>query len=521
MQRREKIIFFLFILIGAVLFYLQDQWLIRDYDDFAFSSINELVVDKDGSRHLIHEKPVMSFGDAVKSQQAAYMDYNGRYVIHTLSQWFNGTKSDGFVAIFNTLFWALLLACFTLLGFGRKRITVSNVVIAFAVLWLTMPNALVMMLGSVTASADYLWTSAVNLFVLLLFERLVCNNKHLSVARLMAVSVVAFIAGAMQESFSIGIAVGLMAYAIMYRKQMSRAAWCLVIFYLIGAVTITFAPANFRRSDMMGHFVRWYLFKDLLRVPVVSLTLLTVVVTLMVRPRVEIDVLKHNAVIMIALVVNVLFALFVAYTGPWQLTCISLLCAVLLLRMASSLITGRRFWTGLAVLAASCTIVVYGLMLWHRHEMWKVNRCMYQEALAHDGCLVSLKAAYDVDRPFRESRLAPLYRQYLRNPFEVFIINDQLVGVGLMSKFLTRYQNPDKIQALLPDTPQAIARLFETGDSRPLGNAEAIELYSFTITRGPDELPDSVERYSVRQQWMHDGLCYKLYYAQGIKDDRP
>ena len=521
MPKKDGFILLLFIMMGAILFFIQDRWLIRDYDDFTFSSINELVIDADGSRHLMHVTPVNSFQDAVKSQQAAYLDYNGRYVIHTLSQWFNGTKSDGFVACFNTAFWALLLTCFYLLSFSRSHITVPNMIIAFAVLWLTMPNALVMMLGSVTASADYLWTGAANLFILLLFERLILREKPLPVIGLIATVIVAFIVGAMQESFSIGISVAFVVYSFTRRKKMSRAAWLLVIFYVIGTVTITFAPANFKRSDMMGHFIRWYLLTDLLRVPVVSLMLLTTFVTLILKPRVVADVVNRNMVIVIALIVNMLFALLVAYTGPWQLTCISLFSAILLLQMATRLITGKRLWIALAIVAACCTVIVYGLMLWHRHEMWKVGQNMYKEALASNRCLINLRPAYDVDRPFRESRLAPLYRQYLRNPFEVYIINDQLIGVTQMSKHLTKYQNPDQIQALLPDSPEHIAKLFESGNGYPVGDAEAVELYAFTITRAADELADGIERYTVRQQWTYDGMCYKLYYAHGIEAGKP
>ena len=513
MHSRTRFILTLFVIVGTILFYLQDRFLIRDIDDFAFSTINELVVNDDGSRHLVHVNPVNSFSDAVKSQQAAYLDYNGRFIIHTLSQWFNGTKSTGFVALFNSMFWAILLACFALLSFGRERLRVSHLVIAFAVLWLTMPNASIMMIGSITAAADYLWTSAVSLLILLLFGKICHKEEPISLPATIALAVLALIAGALQESFSIGISAALVIYGLVNRKRLSRAAWIMIIFYVLGTMFITFAPANFKRSDLLGHYIRWYVFTDLLRVPVVSLTLLLTIITMFIRPGVVIDVLKRNTIILIAILVNLAFAVLIAYTGPWQLTCISLLCAILLLQMGSQLITGRKTLAVIACVAACATAAVYSAQLWQRHEMKNIEQAMYQEALSGQDGLIDLSKAFDVDRPFRESPIAPLYRQYLRNPFETLIINDQLYGVGLLSKFLTKCSNPELITALLPDSAENISKLFESGKSRMVGDAEAIDLYNFTITRGADEDADRIESATVRQQWQFGDLFYKLYYG--------
>ena len=517
LRSRTQTILILFVIIGTVLFYLQDRWFIRDIDDFAFSTINELVMGDDGSRYLVHVNPVTSFGDAVKSQKLAYMDYNGRIVVHTLCQWFNGTKSTGFIALCNSALWALLLACFALLCFDRERLKIPNLIIAFAILWLAMPNAHVMMIGAVAATVGYLWTGAANLFILLIFNKICHRENPLPLLSTIAIAVVSLFVGAMQESFSIGIAAGLALYALLQRKRLSRSAWILVAFYVLGTLIITFAPANFKRSDLLGHFIRWYVFTDLLRVPVVSLTLLFTVITLFIRPGIVIDVLKRNTVILIAILVNLAFAVLIAYTGPWQLTCISLLCAILLLQMGSRLITGRTALAVIASVAACATIAVYSVQYWHRHEMKKVEQAMYHEALTSKDGLIDLSKAFDVDRPFRESRFAPLYRQYLRNPFETLIINDQLFGVGLLSKFLTKCSNPELIQALLPDSAENIAHMFESGNKHTVGDAEAIDLYSFTITRGDNESADHIESTTVRQQWQHDGKFYKLYYGHGFK----
>ena len=194
-----------FVVIGSVLFCMQDMWLVRDLDDYAFSTINELRVNELGEPYMVHERPVQSLADALASQRVAFVHYNGRFLIHSLSQWFNSTDSTTPAIIFNTLSWALLIACFVLLAYGRKRLDVPLLVIAFAVLWLTMPSSLWMMLGAITAAADYLWTGAANLFVLWIFYRITRGCYKSSWLKTLLIGVCALIAAAMQESFSIGI----------------------------------------------------------------------------------------------------------------------------------------------------------------------------------------------------------------------------------------------------------------------------------------------------------------------------
>ena len=105
-----------FVIIASVLYFMQDQWFTRDIDDYGFSTIMELVDLPDGSRIIIHEQPVNSLGDALRSQVNAYQQYNGRFLVHTVVQWFSGTKGDTFIAVANTLMWALMMVCFVLLG---------------------------------------------------------------------------------------------------------------------------------------------------------------------------------------------------------------------------------------------------------------------------------------------------------------------------------------------------------------------------------------------------------------------
>ena len=499
-----------FVLIASVLYFMQDQWFSRDIDDYGFSTIMELVSLPDGSRIIVHDQPVNSLGDALRSQVTAYQNYNGRFLVHSVVQWFSGTKGDTFIAVANTLMWALMRACFVLLAFGRKRLDVPNVIVAFGVIWLLMPNAMKMYLGSISGTVNYLWACAGNLLVLLLYDRYQRQDKKVAGAACIAAALIALIVGSLQESFSIGIAAGLLVHALTHRKRLPRAAWAMVACYVIGTAICILAPSNFARADFMGQGIRWYVLIDLLKVPVCALTLLAVIILSFVRKDVVASVLKENTVIITAIVVNLVFAIFIAYTGAWQLTCISLLSAILLLQMYSRAITRRWPRVALACAAACCTIAIYTVQQGYRHQMWNLEQAMFNEARTSQDGIINMGEALEIDRPYSTSRLAPLYRQYLKNPFEGLITNEQLNGPDLLSKFLTRGGNTSHVTAFLPDSPEHIEELFEQ-QAETGGDSTTVALGRFTITRSSQDDATAADGAEPRQQWTHNGMHYRLY----------
>lgn len=498
-----------FVIIASVLYFVQDQWFTRDIDDYGFSTIMELVDLPDGSRIIIHEQPVNSLGDALQSQVNAYQQYNGRFLVHTVVQWFSGTKGDTFIAVANTLMWALMMVCFVLLAFGKKRLDVANLVIAFGVIWLLMPNAMKMFLGSISGTTNYLWASAGNLLVLLLYDRIQRKDTPVALASGIATALLALIVGSLQESFSIGIAAGLIIHAFIHRGRVPRMAWAIAICYAVGAAFCIFAPASFVRAGIMGQGLRWYALIDLMKVPVVALTLLAFIIAALTRRNLVTSILKDNIVIITAIIVNLLFAIIIAYTGAWQLTCISLLSAILLLQLFSRAVTRRWTKIALACVAACCTVAIYSVQYGYRHRMWDLEQTMFSEARSSRDGIIDMSRALEIDRPYNQSPLSPLYRQYLKNPFEQLIINEQLNGPDLLSKFLTRGHDTAVITAFLPDSPQHIEDLFEQQAAAD-GDSAAVTLGRFTITRSSKSGEVSMNDAQPRQQWVWNGKTYLL-----------
>lgn len=504
-----------FVLLSVVLFYLQDQWLIINTDDFAFSTISEFALDDDGNQIIIHDRPVTSFLDAVKSQAACYMKYNGRFVVHTITQWFCGTKTEGFFVIINSLVWTILFLSFSMLAFGKEKLSLANLVIAFSVLWLLMPNALRMFTGAVSSAVNYMWSGAANMVVLLLFNWL-CRNKDKSIPLITTLLITLFslLTGSMQESFSIGISAGLIAYAIIHRRKMPRAAFVLIAAYLIGTALCAFAPANFVRSDQLGHIIRWHVIADLLKIPVFSLTLILMVATSFIRPAIVLDIIKSNIVIVVSIVVNLLFAVFVAYTMAWQLTCISLFSAILLLQLYQRLISNKALKIGIACLAACCTMLVYVPMYGYRQDVWKAQHRMMDEALTSNTGLISLKQAFEIDKKYANSRLAPILWIYLRNQVTPLVSNDQYVLPSMLSKYLTHCSNPHLIQALLPDEAQVITDAFNSDNTFKLAGNEAVYFDAYTVIRNKDSNSCQLENHVPCQSWDYNGMSYQMFFGR-------
>ena len=510
----KKLSLLLFVLLGCALYCANEQWFIYDIDDYAFSTVTAGVANADGTTSMSHERPVDSLADAVTSQATCYKLYNGRFLIHGMVQWLCGTQPAWVVVLLNTLAWGLLIASMALLCCCGMRLTWTRMLISLSALWLLMPGATYMFMGSVTGAADYLWSGAMTLLFLWAFYR--CESPATGVRVLVSVmlTLLALVAGAMQESFSIGVSAGLVVYAIVRKLHMPARQWAMIVAYLLGTTLIVFAPANFLRADMMGHSLHPEVLIAVAKYPVFDLMVLAMVVAWFVNRQVVKDVISGNLVIAVALVVNLLFAMCVAFTGPWQLTSVALCSMVLLLQVLYRLfINSRWFLVTLAVPLMAGTVWIASVQYRYRSHMWNIQREMFSQALTSGDGLVSLHKAFDFNRAYESSWLAPVYRQYTRNFARALINDDQECGNSMMSKFLTNCANPALVKALLPATPQRIERFFNSSSMRVDG-IKAVRCEDYIIVR--DNMIERSPAVEPCQEYAFNGLNYYVYIASEL-----
>lgn len=507
----KKILLLLFVALCCTLYCVEEQWFIYDIDDYAFSTITELP-GVDGTS-LTHTRPVDSMGDAIESQVACYQIYNGRFLIHGITQWLCGTQPAWVVVLINTIAWGLLIVCMSLLCCGGMRsLTLSRLTIVLCTIWLLMPSSAKMFLGSVTGAADYLWGSAITMLFLVVYYKF-SSMEHGNPSRFVVLLLVllAFIAGTIQESFSIGISAGLIVHALVNRHHQGNVSRMMIAGYVVGTMVCCLAPANFSRADMMGHHLHVEALIDAAKIPVFSFMVIALVVAWVVNRSIVKYVIREHLVAVVAIVVNLAFAFLVAYTSSWQLTCVAMCSTIVLLQLVFRLLDAKRW-------IISCAAIVLALgtagIAWtqynYRRHMWAIEQRMFSQALAPGDGLISLSEAFEADRSYMQSPLAPFYRLYTSNFARALINDNQRCCNSMLSKFLTNCSNPSLVKGLLPATASEIEHMLDASTTRENG-VTVVRCEDYVISR--QELMSHESPLEPNREYDYNGKRYYIYHA--------
>lgn len=229
---------------------------------------------------------VNSITDIIESQIIHWHEWGGRFVAHSLVQFFLMFDKIWF-SIANTAIYAL--CCMFIVKYSPKEKILTHGLICLTSLWLMMPscNGTIFWL---TGSFNYLWPSAfTTIFLYLITSR---NKKFEIIAILLAP-----VAGNFHESISAGVTVTLTAYAILSRYK-SINYYIALSFYIMGFLSNALAPGNFSRlsavtnpeySDFISFLYKYFTYSlkviyrltlnwSDMRVQLCSLSLITAVI---------------------------------------------------------------------------------------------------------------------------------------------------------------------------------------------------------------------------------------------------
>ena len=145
-------------------------------------------------------------------------------------------------------------------------------------------------------------------------------------------SVYAFIAGSLQESFTIGIAGSLFIYLLYKRREINHSLLVVSISYMIGTLICIITPANFRRfDDIGGGGFHSNCLLGLLSSPVFLLFLAILIV--LTKKGQLLNTIKVHYFIISPIIINLLFVIFIAYNGRHQLTAINVFCLIFIIQI--------------------------------------------------------------------------------------------------------------------------------------------------------------------------------------------
>ena len=327
MTKQKLIILSLFFL----LFYLQNRYAISAIDDWVYA----FIVNEDAQSHLsimddgVERQPVTSLNDAIVSQSRDYFKTNGRFIVHTLVQYFCGTMTMQTFVILNSV----VFAFFTMLiiRMTNRKLTTSDLLLLLSAIWILLPHKGLVFMGNISLSVNYLWVSVATLGFIALFEKLQ-RQESLTWAMTIVVSLFAFAAGSLQESFSIGVSGALLLFLIWKRKTLNKKIFLIAIAYILGAFACGLSPANFGRTDDIdgvGFHIKSLL--GILSSPPIVLFII-VAAGLAIKGKL-LDVVKNSYFLVVTAIINLLFAIFIAYNGRHQLTAVNICLFIVLLQI--------------------------------------------------------------------------------------------------------------------------------------------------------------------------------------------
>ena len=443
----RKTLFFLLIIILAVGFYVQDRCAIPNIDDWAYAFVVDehsegylSVIDDNNSR-----QPVESFADAVVSQSRDYFKSNGRFIIHTLVQYFCGCWSMQQFAVANTVvfvFFALLL--FRQIG---RRLDLWQLFIVISSFWLLTPYLGFTFLGPISLCVNYLWTCTATFIFLLLFNHV--RRSSPGRLSLSVFSIYALVVGSLQESFSIGIAGGLFFYLLFNRKRTSKGELVMSLAYMAGAMACLLSPANFARTDSIGGFgLRLTAITGLLSSPL-FLLFLALNMVLIAKKRL-IAFVKNNLILYTSIIIDTLFALLIAYTARQQLTAINIFILILLLRVFFDSVSQPRIQKAISLTMGAVSMVLF------------VSVYQIRKAYADSYHVFTERAVNSVDgivcaKEFEAITSQYVYHRLYNNYMTCYSFVGWNLSKTLLSLYLTDGRDASLIKTVLPDTRKQIA----------------------------------------------------------------
>lgn len=467
---------FTFYIIVCIGFYLLINQYMQVHEDlsYCFSSA-------DGTS-------ITSFYDAMASQAHCYMNSVARFWVHTFVQYFCSLENKtSFFIISSLMFLILNLGLLFIIRqeFGKRE---SDKYIITGWLFLMSPLVGISYLGHIAFVVNYLWTSALNiLFVALFIKIRNLQNKKLNTLTLISISILSLFIGGFQESFSICISGALFFYAIVNRKNLSTTEKIMIIAYLIGTMTIVFAPGNIKRflsSENAGESslimkTCFNLGRVLLGYWQVLLFFILSAILLIFKRKVVIDFYQKNWVYITALIIFILFTTFIAYTARHQLTCLSLILLILLLKaLYSGKVFTGKIETVTTILITGLLLGVYYKVYEYRKELKTVytkfeeNAINSNDSIILAGDFIRFDKEILKDSPFRD------FTNITHAKSQIYYKN----GVNALSNYLSKGENLKLKTVVLPDTPENLIHLCDRNNEISK-NIYAINNYSFIIKR--------------------------------------
>lgn len=513
-----------FLLLFIVAFYIQNRYAISNIDDWPYSFICErtgegyLSVADDGAS----PRPITSLRDAIASQSVDYFKSNGRFITHTLVQYFCGTMPMSRFICLNTLVFALFTLCLLRLTVPKPA-KLQSVITVCSAIWLLIPFKGLTMMGNIALSMNYLWAAAFNLLFILLY-------LHTPKQRFLILAPLAFIIGSLQESFSISIAAALIVHAFFQRKTIRPSQVAIIAAYNIGMLTCVLSPANFQRAESIGGFgFHIGSIFGLLSSPIVWLFIVCIAVTAWKGTLQE--YFRRHTIVLMSIFFNLVFVIFVAYNGRHQLTAVNIFMFVFVFKVYFAEVRCRKLTRSVAIILNGAALLSYFPILQARQNYHAAFQKLTNNIMTTNNSVVD---GHDFEA------LSAQYSQNLflnYNYIATFTFLEWDFYERTLSLKLSHGRNPLLVTTVLPDKQTFIASSCDEKHALLPHlysiSHDALSYYVYTSTqRMPLDsvtlkvlvrskyfvLPDKETEVHPNDVFRYDSLYYYLFRLPSAKD---
>ena len=378
---------YVFFLVVAILFYLLNRFTpFPILDDAVYQYINGMICNPERSY-----EPVSSIKDAFISQIQDYQTANGRFIVHFIVQCFCGVWGIEIFRVANTLVFVLFCAgLIKLIRFHFGLQPTDKYLIIFS-LFCLLPISGSLLWGAIAYAVNYLWPSCAIVWLLYLYVNLQTKQDSSPLILKICICLAAFIVGALQESFSIGISGALFLYYCFHLKELKgNIAW-LVIGFWIGSCFLIFAPSNFLRVETTSNFnILGYLSRfahSIFDLKIFFLLLLILCICYVKSKHICIRFIQQHSLWFTAMLINILFAGLVAYTEKRQMTSVELFSFILALMLLYTFFLDKvaRYQNVISIIAITCVIILYIPVYLLKKEDYIQQMKALQEIKSFDG----------------------------------------------------------------------------------------------------------------------------------------
>ena len=306
-------------------------------------------------------EPINSLSDIMVSQWHHYLRFNGRFVVHTLVQIFDGLLGKEVFNVFNAAVFLLFLWGLARLVSSDKRDYYKVMSVTFALLFFVLAGFKDVFLW-LSGSFNYLWAGTALLFFHHALERE--SMPRWSLAPLVLFSLVC---GWSNEAFIVGLSAAyFLYYVILHRERLvGHRRWMLAAFF-VGTALLVFAPGSLNKAAATGRPASFLVSLFYMRHIRLTILLAVVVVLMALTRHLKLrEWFKREQVLLIALAVEIVFLMMIGMDAEHSRFGVEMFALVLLLRLID--------WNRIGNVAVSVlNVVVLAFAAW---VIPLANRC--------------------------------------------------------------------------------------------------------------------------------------------------